>query len=159
MQVKYWMSMAGMSARVDAVGNVVDRSEGAELGLLPALLMGSHIDTVRNAGKYDGALGVLAVSTATALFQRFYGPHKLRRILTGESGHQFSQSPSAATAGGQVCGLQDESLIRTPNGNTNLLVCRGPAAGDLTGILAHRWRRPGLPSPLSASAFHNRQAT
>jgi len=53
-----WMRDAGMSARVDAVGNVVGRYEGARPGL-PALVLGSHLDTVRDAGKYDGMLGVV----------------------------------------------------------------------------------------------------
>jgi allantoate deiminase len=54
-----WMAEAGMSARLDAVGNVVGRYEGARPGL-PCLMMGSHLDTVRDAGKYDGMLGVVA---------------------------------------------------------------------------------------------------
>lgn len=54
-----WMREAGMSARIDAIGNVVGRYEGERPGL-PCLMMGSHLDTVRNAGKYDGMLGVVA---------------------------------------------------------------------------------------------------
>ena len=54
-----WMREAGMSARLDAVGNVVGRLEGARPGL-PCLMLGSHLDTVRDAGKYDGMLGVVA---------------------------------------------------------------------------------------------------
>jgi allantoate deiminase len=53
-----WMQAAGMTARFDAIGNVVGRYE-AEASGRPALLLGSHIDTVRDAGKYDGILGVL----------------------------------------------------------------------------------------------------
>lgn len=53
-----WMTEAGMSARLDAVGNVVGRYEGETPGL-PCLMMGSHLDSVRDAGKYDGPLGVL----------------------------------------------------------------------------------------------------
>lgn len=52
------MRGAGMSARMDAAGNVVGRYEGAEPGL-PALLIGSHIDSVVDAGRYDGPLGVV----------------------------------------------------------------------------------------------------
>ncbi len=63
LQVQMWMQEAGMTARIDAVGNVVGRYEGREQGL-PALLLGSHIDTVRNAGKYDGCLGVVAAIQA-----------------------------------------------------------------------------------------------
>ena len=53
-----WMTEAGMEVRLDAVGNVVGRYEGETPGL-PCLMMGSHLDSVRDAGKYDGPLGVL----------------------------------------------------------------------------------------------------
>lgn len=56
--VTSWMRDAGMSAHVDAIGNVIGRYEGLQPGL-PALLIGSHLDTVRDAGKYDGMLGVV----------------------------------------------------------------------------------------------------
>ncbi len=48
-----WMAEAGMVTRVDAAGNVCGRIEGREPGL-PALLLGSHLDTVPDAGRYDG---------------------------------------------------------------------------------------------------------
>jgi len=51
------MGAAGMQARVDAIGNVVGRYEGLTSDA-PVLLTGSHIDTVRDAGAYDGNLGV-----------------------------------------------------------------------------------------------------
>src|SRR5258707_8370466 len=54
-----WMREARMSARVDAIGNCVGRYEGDRPGL-PCLVLGSHLDTVRDAGKYDGMLGVVA---------------------------------------------------------------------------------------------------
>jgi allantoate deiminase/N-carbamoyl-L-amino-acid hydrolase len=54
-----WMRDAGMSATLDAIGNVVGRYEGAQAGL-PALMFGSHFDSVRNGGRYDGDLGVIA---------------------------------------------------------------------------------------------------
>jgi hydantoinase/carbamoylase family amidase len=53
-----WMREAGMSAAFDALGNVVGRYEGATPGA-PALLTGSHMDSVRNAGRYDGIFGIL----------------------------------------------------------------------------------------------------
>ena len=54
-----WMREAGMKARLDAAGNVVGRYEGERPGL-PCLMLGSHLDTVRDAGKYDGMLGVVS---------------------------------------------------------------------------------------------------
>jgi len=53
-----WMREAGMSAWLDAMGNCVGRYEGDRPGL-PCLMLGSHLDTVRDAGRYDGMLGVL----------------------------------------------------------------------------------------------------
>ncbi|HWV88960.1 MAG TPA: M20/M25/M40 family metallo-hydrolase, partial [Burkholderiales bacterium] len=53
-----WMREAGMQAKLDAIGNAVGRYEGERPGL-PCLMLGSHLDTVRDAGKYDGMLGVL----------------------------------------------------------------------------------------------------
>lgn len=60
--IKSWMREAGMTAHVDAVGNVVGRYE-ATTPDAPALVIGSHQDTVRQGGKYDGALGVVAPIT------------------------------------------------------------------------------------------------
>jgi allantoate deiminase len=54
-----WMREAGMTASVDAIGNCAGRYEGLRPGL-PCLMLGSHLDTVRDAGKYDGMLGVIA---------------------------------------------------------------------------------------------------
>ncbi|GGF19276.1 Zn-dependent hydrolase [Aliidongia dinghuensis] len=56
--VREWMRDAGMSVRTDAIGNVIGRYEAATPGQ-PALLLGSHLDTVVDAGRYDGMLGVV----------------------------------------------------------------------------------------------------
>ena len=62
-----WMAEAGMLTWQDAAGNQCGRLEGREPGL-PALLLGSHIDTVPDAGRYDGMLGViLAIQVAQRL--------------------------------------------------------------------------------------------
>jgi allantoate deiminase len=60
-----WMRDAGMAARLDAIGNCVGRYEGDRPGL-PCLMLGSHLDTVRDAGKYDGMLGVVAAIECVA---------------------------------------------------------------------------------------------
>ena len=54
-----WMHEAGMQAQLDAIGNVVGRYEAATPGA-PCLMLGSHLDTVRDAGRYDGMLGVVS---------------------------------------------------------------------------------------------------
>jgi OHCU decarboxylase len=64
-----WMRDAGMSADFDAIGNVAGRYEGREPGQ-PALLLGSHLDTVRDAGRYDGMLGVLSAIACVGALHR-----------------------------------------------------------------------------------------
>ncbi len=54
-----WMRDLGLSVRVDRIGNVVATRAGTDDTLDP-VMTGSHIDTVRTGGRYDGTLGVLA---------------------------------------------------------------------------------------------------
>jgi hydantoinase/carbamoylase family amidase len=56
--VARWMREAGLDVRIDAVGDLRGRVEGSEPAA-PALLLGSHLDSVRDAGRYDGPLGIL----------------------------------------------------------------------------------------------------
>src|ERR1700727_1274704 len=60
-----WMVEAGMSAHLDAIGNVCGRYEGERPGL-PCLMLGSHYDTVRDAGRWDGPLGVITAISCVA---------------------------------------------------------------------------------------------
>lgn len=65
-----WMRQAGLSVREDAVGNIIGRLEPTQPGIPKTLLFGSHLDTVRNAGRFDGALGVLLPIVALAWLRR-----------------------------------------------------------------------------------------
>lgn len=56
--VASWMNEAGMTTRVDAIGNLIGHYAG-QTADAKILLLGSHLDTVRNAGKFDGPLGVI----------------------------------------------------------------------------------------------------
>lgn len=67
--VASWMEQIGMTTWQDAVGNICGRYEGATEGA-QAILLGSHLDTVRNAGRYDGMLGVLAALEVVAYLYR-----------------------------------------------------------------------------------------
>ena len=67
--IKAWMEETGMQAGLDPIGNIIGRYEGDRPGL-PALLLGSHYDTVRNAGRFDGMLGIIsAIACVKALQQ------------------------------------------------------------------------------------------
>ncbi|KQQ91692.1 allantoate amidohydrolase [Massilia sp. Leaf139] len=57
-QIADWMRQAGMIVHIDAVGNVAGRYASND-PQAKTLMTGSHYDTVRNGGKYDGRLGIL----------------------------------------------------------------------------------------------------
>ncbi|WP_025731768.1 allantoate amidohydrolase [Carnimonas nigrificans] len=65
--VAEWAQQAELTCWEDAAGNFCTRLEGAEPGL-PAVVLGSHLDTVPNAGRYDGILGVMV---ALCVVERF----------------------------------------------------------------------------------------
>ncbi len=67
-RVAEWMCEAGLTVREDAVGNLIGRLEPGPGA--PTLLLGSHLDTVRTAGRFDGALGVLLPIVALAELRR-----------------------------------------------------------------------------------------
>jgi N-carbamoyl-L-amino-acid hydrolase len=54
-----WCREAGLELRVDAIGNMFARRTGSDAGAAP-VLMGSHLDTQPNGGRFDGAYGVMA---------------------------------------------------------------------------------------------------
>ncbi len=58
-QFRTWCEAAGLTVRVDAMGNMFARRPGRDPKRLP-VLMGSHLDSQPSGGKFDGALGVLA---------------------------------------------------------------------------------------------------
>ena len=63
-----WMREAGMTVSEDAIGNLIGRYPGRD-ERAKTFLLGSHLDTVRDAGKFDGPLGVL---TAIACVQHLH---------------------------------------------------------------------------------------
>ena len=65
--VSEWMRAAGMAVSRDNVGNLRGRYDALVAGA-PVLILGSHIDSVRDAGRYDGPLGVMvAIAAVQAL--------------------------------------------------------------------------------------------
>jgi len=109
-QVARWMEPAGMAPRRDAIGNLRGRYGGSDPNA-PALLLGSHLDSVRDAGRYDGPLGVLV---ATATVERL---HRARRRLpfpieiaafADEEGLRFQTAYLGSKA---VAGTFDHALL------------------------------------------------
>lgn len=114
--VMEWMREAGMDVRQDAIGNVIGRYEAEHAGA-PALLLGSHLDTVRDAGKYDGPLGVL---TALALVERLHArgerlPYSLE--VYGFADEEGLRYHTAYLGSAVVAGVFDGAALALTDGN------------------------------------------
>src|SRR5436190_16997861 len=107
-----WMREAGMAAHLDAIGNVCGRYEGERPGLA-CLMLGSHYDTVRDAGKWDGPLGLItAICCVADLHRRGERlPFALEVIgFADEEGVRFASTLLGSRA---VAGTFDESVLNT----------------------------------------------
>ena len=94
-----WMEEAGLEVRRDAAGNVIGRLGDRES---PPLVVGSHLDTVPDAGRFDGALGILlALAVVERLRARGATPPLEVVAFADEEGARFGVPylGSAAYAG------------------------------------------------------------
>ena len=66
-RLKAWMQEAGMTSRIDAIGNLIAVKESVLSN--KKFLLGSHLDSVKNAGKYDGILGLLLAIAAAKILK------------------------------------------------------------------------------------------
>lgn len=111
-QLITWMQAAGMQAGFDAIGNVVGRYPGED-DTAPALMLGSHYDTVRNAGKYDGPYGIVAaiavVESLKAEGRRL--PFPIEVVAFGdEEGVRFKSTLIGSRA---LAGTLDAAVLET----------------------------------------------
>ncbi|WGL52625.1 allantoate amidohydrolase [Nocardioides sp. BP30] len=101
--VAAWMQAAGLRTRVDAAGNQYGRREaGPSAAGGPALLLGSHLDTVPDAGSYDGMLGVLMAIAVAQRLRDVELPFALEVVgFSDEEGARFGKAllGSQAAAG------------------------------------------------------------
>ncbi len=102
-----WMQTLGMSTRVDAMGNFVGRREGASSKR--TLLLGSHLDTVPNAGAFDGVLGVLVALAAVKTLEETPLPFAVDVIgFSEEEGVRFAKPYLGSRA---IAGSFDLALL------------------------------------------------
>src|ERR1700721_1918963 len=113
-----WVRAAGMRAHLDAIGNVCGRYEG-ERPVLPCLMLGSHYDTVRDAGRWDGPLGLItAISCVADLHKRGRRlPFAIEVVgFADEEGVRFASTLLGSRA---VAGTFDASVLNARD-NTGL---------------------------------------
>ena len=120
--VRSWMEEAGLQVRVDGIGNIIGRRAGDDPEAAPVML-GSHIDTVGNGGRYDGNLGVLAALEVARTLND--GAVRTRRplevaIFSNEEGSRYHPDMlgSLVYAGG--LDLDSAWALRSPDGAKTL---------------------------------------
>ncbi|MBX3251876.1 MAG: allantoate amidohydrolase [Myxococcales bacterium] len=109
--LREWLEAAGLEVRVDALGNLRARLEGASP---QTLLIGSHLDTVPDAGKYDGTLGVvLALSLVEAMASEGARlPFSIEVVaFSDEEGVRFGRPFLGARALARGLGPDDLALV------------------------------------------------
>jgi allantoate deiminase/N-carbamoyl-L-amino-acid hydrolase len=110
-QLRNWMRAAGLEAQIDAVGNVVGRYASTAPSAR-TLIVGSHYDTVANAGRYDGRLGILTALVVAENLVRTKRqlPFHLEVIgFSEEEGVRFSAPYIGSSA---VAGRFNAALLR-----------------------------------------------
>jgi allantoate deiminase len=154
-----WMRGAGLSVREDSVGNLIGRTRAPGPGR--TLLLGSHLDTVRDAGRFDGALGVLLpIAAAEVLRGRGTAlPFALEVIgFSEEEGVRFSSAYLGSKGYAGLLGRADlrlgdsggvtagEALARHNGGRFSIPRAAHPPKGLLGYLEVHIEQGPVLES-------------
>lgn len=139
-----WMRDAGMSVQYDAIGNLIGRYEGSTA---KTLLFGSHLDTVRDAGRYDGILGVLsALACVERLHERAVRlPYAIEVLaFADEEGLRYHSAYIGSRA---MTGTFDTDILRLKDADGITMAEAIQAYGgnpDPQLLRTPRWRREEL---------------
>ena len=124
-----WMEEAGMTVRRDAAANLIGRYDGSTVDA-PALLIGSHLDSVRDGGRYDGPLGIMlgieAVSALHAAGRR--RPYAIEVIAFGDE--EGSRFPAAMLTSRAVAGTLAPDALDMADGAGVALADAGVDVSD-----------------------------
>jgi N-carbamoyl-L-amino-acid hydrolase len=113
------MQDIGMTVRMDAAGNIIGRLEGADKDA-PAVVAGSHVDTVPEGGNYDGSVGVIGALCAVKRLKAM-GPLKNPLEVWVFAGHESSRFGFAHLGSRSICGIADPekwAAMKDTMGNT-----------------------------------------
>ncbi|WP_261306268.1 M20 family metallo-hydrolase [Paenibacillus andongensis] len=139
------MQELGLETGFDAVGNVFGKLQGNNL-VMKSVLTGSHVDTVKNGGKYDGAYGVVASMMALGYLKAAYGTPKRTLEVVSFCEEEGSRFPLAYWGSGHVTGVRSmtgASEIADLEGVT-LLEAMQQAGFDTTSVGEHPAKREDI---------------
>jgi len=134
------MADAGLRVRSDGAGNLIGELDGSDPGL-PALVTGSHSDTVASGGRFDGVVGVLGALEVVRLL-RDSGTtlrHPLRVVdFLGEEANDFGLSCIGSRAVAGALTAEHLALV-DPDGRTLGAALAAHTGGDPRDALAAAW--------------------
>ena len=109
-QIRIWMQEAGMAVEKDHAGNLIGRLESKRENA-PTFLMGSHIDTVSNAGIYDGNLGIIAAISAVDLLETSSSAIPFNIDVIAFSDEEGNRFPNTLTGSQAVAGTLNPNAL------------------------------------------------
>lgn len=115
--VTSWMTAIGMTVRYDNFGNLIGRKEGKDPSLSP-IVIGSHIDSVKNGGRFDGIIGVLGgIEIAQILHEESFSHERSLEIMAfcEEEGSRFNDGLFGSR--GVIGKITQKDLQRTDEKN------------------------------------------
>ncbi len=124
-----WCHDAGMTMAVDTMGNMFATRAGTED--LPAVYMGSHLDTQPTGGKYDGVLGVLGGLEVVRSLNDLGIKTRHPIVVTNWTNEEGARFAPAMLASGGLCRPAHRGLCQKPQGYGRVGVWRGTGADRL----------------------------
>lgn len=149
-----WARAAGLASSQDRVGNLFARCEGTDAGRAP-ILVGSHLDTVRTGGAYDGAYGVVAALCALEQLAAAETKtlHPIEAVAwAGEEGSHF---PLGCLGSGAYAGLNALDAIEILVGDDGVRFAEARDGGS--GLLRDVRVRDDFPRPAASLEIHVEQ--
>jgi hydantoinase/carbamoylase family amidase len=136
-----WMQEAGLEVSFDPIGNLYGRLRGSR-SELPEVWSGSHLDTVPEGGRFDGALGVVSALEAVERIARDGQPERTLAAVSfrDEEGWRFGRGCFGSRA---LCGMLQDDEGETQDGE-------GVTIRDALGALGHEPRPGGWLEPPAA---------
>lgn len=116
--LKGWMEEAGLLANYDSIGNLFGRLP-SPLPNAQTILIGSHVDTVKLGGKYDGAYGIIAGILALIHLKKQFGLPAINLEVVSFCEEEGSRFPVALWGSGMMTGIysfEDISDIKDSEG-------------------------------------------
>lgn len=140
------MEELGYAVRTDQTGNTIGRREGTSAGRRGSVGVGSHLDTVRNGGRYDGAYGIVAGLMAAEQLLRLYGPPARSIEIAAFCEEEGSRFPLAYWGSGSVAGVRNPADIAALKDAEGVSFNGAMAAAGFGG--------PELPDPQAVDWTH-----